>query len=598
MLKLHRDLRRAGARLFLTGLLALGLGACGGGEEPPKGAAGNPPTSPSTASAASAPTTQVSSSSASFPAKATSTLDAHRLAQQASFGPTESLVAAITVAGPRKWLHDQMTLVATQRSRYAQGGNAAIHQVKTQGGSYCRSDDAVCWAENYSSTPLTRDFYVNAVNGQDQLRQRVAYALQQWLVVSGAEIESTYGLRAWHNMLLDQAFGNYRDLLRKIILSPVMGDYLNNANNDHRAPNENFARELLQLFSIGLCDLASDGSLPGDRCTPTYGNSEVRDYAFALTGWTYPSGGTTYWGCPRGRQCRFHDGDMQAVPEFHDTAARPLLSGVRLAAGHSPQQALEAVLDSLMEHPNVAPFVARHLIQNLVMSNPAPAYVGRVAAAFRAGSYAGFGTGRKGDLAATVAAVLLDGEARRASVKSTDGSLRPPVLMFTAVTRALRGQTDGESLGWWWGQKLHQHVLRSPTVFNDFAPDYRVPGLAIDLVGPAFGIHNTSAALDRMQFLNCMVYWNPCGTGTEVRLDPWFDGYLADGAPDAGAVTASPADGKLVDRLSLLAYGHTLPADERALIVQAMAVPWVPPQARVKTAIYLVFASPRFHVLH
>ena len=302
-------------------------------------------------------------------------------------------------------------------------------------------------------------------------------------VVSGNEADGTYGFRNYHNALLDNAFGNYRQVLKKVALSPVMGDFLNNVNNDKSAPNENFARELLQLFSVGTCELNPNGSLRGGACAPTYDNETVRSYAYALTGWTYPAGGATPWGCwPQGTHCRYYGGDMVAVEARHDTAARTLMSGVSLAAGNKAPAALEAVLDSLIAHPNTAPFIGKQLIQQLVSSNPSAAYIGRVSAAFTSGKYSTFGTGQRGDLAATVAAVLLDPEARSATVVANGGSLRDPVLMFTGVLRGLNGQSDGDALSWWWGEEMREHVFRPPSVFNFYPPDYPVAGTA--LVGP------------------------------------------------------------------------------------------------------------------
>jgi uncharacterized protein (DUF1800 family) len=274
-----------------------------------------------------------------------------------------------------------------------------------------------CWRDYYSAEPLVRDFYRNAVGGSDQLRQRVALALQQILVVSDREVSGTYGLRRYQQLFLDLAFDNYREVLRRVALSPVMGDYLDHANNDPTAPNENFARELLQLFSLGTCLLQPDGSLQTGTCQPTYDNATVRAYAYALTGWTYPAGGSTRWGCwPQGSNCTYYGGDMVALPARHDKEARSLLSGRNKAASSTPVQALDTVLDSLMEHPNMAPFIGRQMIQALVTSNPSPAYVERVALAFSTGSFVAngrsFGQRQRGDLAATVAAVLLDAEAR------------------------------------------------------------------------------------------------------------------------------------------------------------------------------------------
>jgi uncharacterized protein (DUF1800 family) len=529
---------------------------------------------------------------------ATTAADAARLAQQATFGPTESSIAEIRAAGAAQWVKSQMSLKA---SRYTLGKGDAIHQ-QTVNTSFCAlpgNAGTPCWRDWYTSTPLLWDFYRNATQQPDQLRQRVAFALQQIVVVSELEVTGTYGFREYHNMLLDSALGNYRQVLKKVALSPLMGAYLDNVNNDKAAPNENFGRELLQLFSLGTCLLNPDASLVGGSCRPTYDNDTVRSYAYALTGWTYPAGGTAPWPCaPWGSNCPYFAGDMAALPQRHDTAERRLLSGVTVPAGSSAAQALELVLDSLMSHPNVAPFIGRQLIQHLVSSNPSAAYVQRVAAAFVAGRHAcgatAFGSGQRGDLAATVAAVLLDPEARTTTPARQAGKLREPVLAMTGVLRALNGRTDGDALSYQWGDALRQHLFRAPSVFNYFPPDYPVPGSAS--AGPAFGIHNANTALERLNYLTYLLYWNgspanasvPGAVGTRV---------------DLLAFTADAADaGKLVDRLSLLALGQALPAAVRGEIVAAVETytaashPASWPTERVRQAAFLVFASPDYQI--
>ncbi len=537
--------------------------------------------------------------------------DAVRLANQATFGPTESLVTQIREWGAARWVSEQMSLqrqafkpspsgprvpvtVPLPRSRYTSGGTNAVHKHTSQSADFCDNRGDQCWRDWYSSTPLVWDFYRNAVTGQDQLRQRVGLALQQMMVVSNYEVSGTYGLRNYHNMLLDHAFGNYRDLLRKVILSPVMGDYLDHVNNDKDAPNENFARELLQLFSLGTCLLNPDGSLQGGSCTPTYDNERVRAYAHALTGWTYPPGGATPWGCwPRGANCQFYDGDMVSVASFHNTAARSLLSGVSLPSGNTAPAALEAVLDSIMAHQNVAPFVSRHLIQQLVTSNPSPAYVQRVAGAFNTGRHGRLGTGRKGDLAATVAAVLLDADARSTTVASSAGRLREPIQLFTGVLRALNGRTDGDALGWWWGEEMRQHAFRPPSVFNFYSPDYPVAGTA--LVGPAFGIHNANTALNRINYLNYLIFWNGSGASSSV---PGAVGTRVDLSVFAADATDA---GRLVDRISLLALGELLPTASRTAVISAVnqfgSGTTSDRTNRVRQAAFLVLASPQYHLV-
>jgi uncharacterized protein (DUF1800 family) len=522
--------------------------------------------------------------------------DATRLAQQASFGPSEALVNEIRSQTSATWVAGQMAL---DLSRYSSGGGDAIHR-NTSETDFCSQPQFAspnCWRDWYSTEPLSWDFYRNAVSQPDQLRQRVAFALQQILVISGHEVSGTYGFRHYYNNLLALAFGNYRDVLRKVVLSPVMGEYLDHVNNDKFYPNENFGRELLQLFSLGTCLLTPDGRLQGGSCQPTYDNATVRNYAFALTGWTYPPGGATPWGCwPEGANCPLFGADMVAAPALRDANARTLLSGVTVAANRTAPQALESVLDSLMRHPNIAPFVGRLLIQNLVSSNPSPEYVGRVAAAFESGRYRSgvkrFGTGTKGDLAATVAAVLLDAEAR--ADLPHGGFLREPVLLFTGALRALGGATDGAPLGWWWGETLRQHVFNPPSVFNFYPPDYPLAGTA--LVGPQFAIHNANTALERFNFLTYLFDWNgsdpdpniPNAVGTRVNLDAF------------AGIAGTPST--LVDHVSVLALGKTLPATPRQRVIDAVAY-WNSSNAssdwkrrRTATAAYLVLASPDYMV--
>ena len=528
-----------------------------------------------------------------------SQLDAVRLANQASFGPTELLVTQIRRQGAERWIAAQMN---QNTSRYTSGGSDAVHRHTVRNSDFCDGRGGDCWRDYYSTTPLVWDFYRNATTENDQLRQRVALALQQFLVVSNLEVSGTYGFRYYYNSLLQESFGNYREILRKVILSPVMGDYLNNANNDRLAPNENFARELLQLFSLGTCQLNQDGTLVGGACAPVYDNATVRAYAFALTGWTYPAGGASPWGCSSGTNCRYYDGDMVPAASRHNTDALTLLPNVPpLPQGHTAQQALDAVLNSLMTHPNIAPFVSRLLIQHLVTSNPSPAYVARVSNAFTTGRFRSFGAGVRGDMKAVVAAILLDAEARTENPASSAGRLREPIQLFTSVVRALNGRTDGDALSWWWGEELRQHVFRPPSVFNFYPPDYPVPGTS--LVGPAFGIHNANAALQRINFINYLVFWGgsspsssvPEAVGTRINLEPF-----ADAASDPAA---------LVDRLSLLLLGEPLPSSVRGTVINAVTAYTIPGSGasaqsiqdarinRVRQAAYLVMASPQYQMI-
>ncbi len=587
----------------VTALVAALLSACGGGggdndtmashagTAPVAAASPDTKSSGGTGSGASDGSQQVRMLADATATPALTQREAVRLAEQTTWGQYEWLIGYMRNKTPSAWLYEQFN---SGGSRYTSGADGSIHQY-TGPGNFCDGRDANCWRDSYSSQPLLWDFYRNAITQPDQLRQRVAWALSQILVVSNVEIESTYGLRNYHNMLLLNAFGNYREVLKKVAMSPVMGDYLGNVNNEKTAPNENFARELLQLFSLGPCQINADGTLVGGTCQPTYDNQTIRAYAYALTGWTFPPGGASANGCwPVGANCRYHNGDMVVVPTRHDTQPRTLLTGVALGSGHTAPQALDAVLDSLIKHPNIAPFVSRQLIQHLVTSNPSPQYVARVATAFVNGTYGGFGTGVRGDLKATVAAVLLDPEARTEPTSPTAGRLREPVQMFLGVLRALKGQTDGDSLGWWWGDMLGQHAFRPPSVFNYYPADFPLPGTT--LVAPAFGIHGTSTALARINYVNHAINWGapvnpsiPNALGTKVDLT----GFVYDANDPA----------RLVDRLSLLAFGEVLPAAQRTEIINAVSTFTTKTGGtdylthRVRTAAYLVFASPQYHVV-
>lgn len=560
-------------------ILAALLTACGSGKNDATNTTAN------SGDAAATPGTSVG-------AKPTSARDAVRLADQATFGPTEALIKTIQASGREAWLKDQLAL---KTSRFSSGGDSAMNKYTGSGG-FCDGKAATCWRDYSSNQPLAWDFFKNATSNPDQLRQRVAFALSQIVVVSSLSVQSTYGLRNYHNALLDNAFGNYRNVLKKVALSPVMGDYLNGVNNDKAAPNENFPREMLQLFSLGTCELNIDGTLKGGACQPTYDNETVRNYAYALTGWTYPKGGAVAWGCPtNGTNCQFYDGDMVPASSLHDTQQRQLLSGVSVASGSTPASALENVLDSLMAHPNMAPFIGRQLIQMLVTSNPSAQYTARVAQAFTSGTYAGFGTGTRGDLAATVAAVLLDDEARNENPDKNFGKMREPIQLFAGVVRALNGSSDGDALTNWWGSLLEQNIYSAPSVFNFYPPDY--PLARTSLVAPAFAIHSTSGALNRVNYVNYVIFWGgstagadvPNALGTKVNLSG-FESSAADPAA-------------LVDRLSMLALGRALPDASRSKVIEAVAAmsqnssgdDWV--KNRVKTAAYLVFASPQYNVI-
>ncbi len=425
----------------------------------------------------------------------------------------------------------------------------------------------------------------------------------------------------YQQMLRDNAFGNYRTLLRQVTLSPYMGNYLDMVDNSGENPNENYAREMLQLFSLGTCLLNPNGSYQSGSCIATFDNEIVRNYAHALTGWTYPAGGVNPWcdECDDWVNPEFYRGDMVSDAAQHDNEARELLSGVTVPANRTPEQALELVLDSIMAHQNLAPFVSRQLIQFLVTSNPSDAYVRRVAQAFESGIYAGidgnFGSGETGDMQATIAAVLLDDQARSpaAAMQDSFGRLREPVLVITGSLRALNGSTDGVALGRWgnWGIRMGQDPFNAPSVFNFYPPSFPLAGS--ELVAPQFGINNTNTVLARINYANALIYWwynrgqgvepddsVPGSTGTKVNYEA-FEQNLSDPETDALAV---------VRELNDLLVDGRLPDAQLNVIVQAMTEwseqedSWLTnddhqsswQREQVKTAAFLILSSPHYHV--
>ncbi len=515
--------------------------------------------------------------------------DAVRLLRQATFGPTEADLARVAALGPSAWIDEQLALPARAYPDYP--------WVPANRPATCVDDrtlpvrpDSYCARDNYSLHPLQRDFFVDALTQPDQLRARVAFALSQILVTSGVSNGRNYAMRGYQQLLRDRALGNFEDLLAAVTLSPVMGDYLDMANNNKANaatgtnPNENYAREILQLFSIGLVRLNADGTEQLDAAgkpIPTYDLDEIEGFARVFTGWTYPP----VAGAPsRGNNPRNYLGSLVPVPANHEFGTKRLLDGVVAPANLPMQDDLAFALRNIFLHPNVGPFIGRQLIQKLVTSDPTPGYVSRVAAAF-----ADNGAGVRGDLRALVRAILLDPEARGArKIDPAYGKLAEPVLYMTALARALGGRTDGVYFRNA-SSALGQFVFYPASVFNYYPPDYVVPGTP--LLGPEFAIQTTSTAIARANVANALIFSARIApdasvygaTGTALDLAPW--------QAVAGNATA------LADRLDRLLLAGRMGAAMKAAIVGAVnALPPTDTLGRARTAAYLAVTSPQFQV--
>ncbi len=428
--------------------------------------------------------------------------DAVRFLHRASFGPTSEEIEHLQAVGYTNWIAEQMQLPATY----------LLPETRD------RSEPR--WREQVNSW-LT----VSTV-AEDQLRQRVAFALSQFFVVSGQGdlAENPAALSNYYDILLANSFGNFRQLLEQVTLSPVMGSYLSMKGNQkpdpekNIRPDENYARELLQLFSIGLVQLNIDGTVKTDASgipLPTYDQAIVEAFAHVFTGWHFKD--VDNWNYP---DVEDWFSPMQAYPERHDTGEKTLLNGRVLPAGQSPEQDMQDALNNIFNHPNVGPFFSSHLIRQLVTSNPSPAYVARVANVFNADS-----SGIRGNLSAVVTAILTDQEALSGHATDPDnfGKLREPLIRLIALWRAFGGNPDHPDFNYGWiDGRLAQAPLQAPSVFNFFSPDFAQTGTIRDrgMVSPEFQIHNESTVISITSALLAHSIWNNTVSGTDPKHAP------------------------------------------------------------------------------
>ena len=508
--------------------------------------------------------------------------DTVRFLEQATFGPTEALVAQVTAQGFQAYLDQQFAAPVSSLGTYA---------VVLQGpAQVCPAGaPANCYRDNFTGFLPAVEFFHDALTGEDQLRQRVAFALGQILVASGEEVRRTYAIADYQQLLLADAFGNFRQILEDVTLSPAMGQYLNMVNNDKpnaaagTNPNENYARELLQLFSIGLVKLQPDGTVVTDGSgmpVATYDQNVIDGFARVFTGWTYP---TIAGLLQKTHNPPYFRGAMEAVASNHDTLAKTLLDGVTLPAGQTAAKDLSDALDLVFHHPNVGPFIGKQLIQFLVTSNPTPAYVARVSAAF-----ADDGSGVRGDMKAVVRAILLDPEARGASKSDPGyGKLREPALLAAGLARALGVQSDGVFLRNA-SVALEQDVYQAPSVFSFYPPNYPLAGTS--LVSPPSELLDSTSALQRSNFVYALLFRTIAPDATVANAT----GTTAPLTDFTGSATDS---GVLADRLAALLMHGTMPPGMRQAVVSAAdAVDASDPVGRVRAAAYVIATSAQFQV--
>ncbi|MFK7830762.1 MAG: DUF1800 family protein [Congregibacter sp.] len=515
---------------------------------------------------------------------------ASRLASRATFGVDLASIEYIDNIGEEAWLETQFSAPVTYHDPFVDD----LMQ-RMESGDF----DEVERVESINNLPALFGriaWWHVTVSAQDQLRQRVAYALSQILVVSdnvNALFLPAYATSNFYDTLLEHAFGNFRELLLEVTLHPSMGVFLshmNNARSDPQAgtfPDENYAREVMQLFTIGLFELNPDGSetLDADgRPVPTYDNQDIGEFAKIFTGLSW-GGAYNRFGSNRYNFLA----PMRMFDEFHEPGEKLLLRGQVVPAGQSGIEDIEAAVDNLFYHPNVGPFIGRRLIQRLVSSNPSPSYIERVATVFNDN-----GQGERGDMQAVLRAVLLDPEARAMpKLNGSQGKLREPLLRYTAMLRKLGvSSPDGfyASTGQFVQQRIQQHPLSAPSVFNFYLPDHQPIGelSAQSLVAPEFQITNSNSIIEISNLMQFAVMGDFVN---ELNQPPFAKATLSLG----DYVDVAKDTDALLDRLDTVFTYGTLSGETRAEIRDLLILidDW---EQRVRVAAYLLLISPDFAV--
>jgi uncharacterized protein (DUF1800 family) len=526
--------------------------------------------------------------------------DRIRFLEQAGFGPSTIADQRLRRIGLRTWLAEQFD------APYPTYEYPNIAQMSTTPSTACMlTTNPTCYRDHYTMIPLQKWFFTEAFYGNAPLRHRMSWVLGQILVTSGVSIQQSSHAIAYHKILSENAFGNYRELLSDVTLSPTMGQYLDMARSTKTNPNENYPREILQLFSIGLVMLNQDGTPQTDQqgqAVPTYNQENVNELSKVFTGWTFCN-----FTCPNSANGIINYKDpMILVPANHDLGPKTLLNypGAQdttipactnctndAAINAYAQDSLNRALNNIFNHPNVGPFLGKLLIQHLVTSDPSPAYVARVAAAFNDN-----GAGTRGDMKAVIRAILLDPEAR-GNIKTAPryGKLREPVQLITNLGRIFPARdysgeniSDGALAGY--VAPLGQDPFNSPTVFNYFSPDFIVPGTTV--LAPEFELLNTANAAKRTNLLHTFVF-----EGLPANATDSLRGSSIDVSEYLPAAQADATGNQLLDLLNArMMHGAMVQAQKDAILGAVLAVPSSNPLLRIRTAVYLISASSQYQI--
>jgi uncharacterized protein (DUF1800 family) len=515
----------------------------------------------------------------------TSLTAAARLLDQATFGPTLTDIEHVQQVGLNGYLTEQLAVPTT-----------LLPDIATPTPTICATNLLPCEQSEWWQTVLT---------GQDQLRQRVAFALSEIFVVSTNSVNSR-AVTTYHNTLANDAFGNFYTIMQDVTLSPAMGAYLNMLNSNKpgtvngvaQIANENYARELMQLFTTGIYMLNPDGTLQLDtngKPVEVYTETQVQAFARAFTGWTYApaAGASSKFTNPAN-----YTAPMVGIESAHDMTSKILLNGTTMPSGQSTSQDLSGALTNLFNHPNVGPFICKQLIQHLVASNPSTAYVGRVSTVF-----ANDGAGKRGNMKAVITAILSDADARAGDTSPNfdGGHLREPMLYMTNAMRGLGFVNKDAAAGndvianasyntvGNYTSPLGEKPYSSGSVFNFFPPNYVIPGTTMN--APEFAQENTASAVLRLTLANTLVYNGVSGFTVDLSKTSGL------GITASKTGVAATDAGNLVDSLAVIFMHGQMPAQMRTAIVNHVATLTDPAQ-RVRVATYLVITSSFYKIEH
>ncbi len=536
--------------------------------------------------------------------------DLFRFMEQATFGPNLATEKRLRKTGIEIWLDKQFY------RPYPMFAYPSFPLKEADSAIGCPVSDpnrAACLRDYYSQYQQQNHFFKEALYDDAQLHHRTVWALSQLWVTSGNTNQQGRWMEEYVKVLDRHAFGNYRDLMYEMTLNPAMGNFLDMIRSTRTSPNENYPREILQLFTVGVYELNQDGTQVRDANNnpiPTYDQARIDNFTRIYTGWTFCN--VVSAACPNHQSgIPNYIDPMRLVPGNHNTAnSKALFNYPGAPYATIPActdctndanrtiyayNSLNRALDNIFYHPNVGPFVGKFLIQHLVTSDPSPAYVGRVATAF-----SNNGAGVRGDMKAVIRAILLDPEAR-GDIKTDPnyGKLREPVQFVTNILRRFdplsanrSQQSDGVINGVTSG--MGQNVLNPPSVFNYYSPDYVVsvvPGT--DVPGPEFGLLNTGTSFSRINFVNTIVFNQiAVNVGANIPLGTSID------LTGLQAVAQSDPSGEaLIATLNeKMLHGVMSENVKNALRTAIQAVPASNPLLRARQALYVIAQSSQFQI--